>query len=195
MAWTGLGCFIQCINSIIWNHNMIDRAPIYSDIGKLDNIAHRHSLNYITVVHIQAGLNAAIPACSLCINRRLYKIATAKVVMATPSENRRAVIIDLFIGIGIPILLMALSSIEIFGTIPLGTYWIVSDAKQGVGPWKSWAYQHGDYSRVIQVPDFMWKNEFDAVVGLEVYRWSLVLCASIFFAFFGFAEEARQHYR
>src|SRR6266853_4604154 len=108
MAWTGLGCFIQCINSIIWNHNMIDRAPIYSDIGKLDNIAHRHSLNYITVVHIQAGLNAAIPACSLCINRRLYKIATAKVVMATPSENRRAVIIDLFIGIGIPILQMAM---------------------------------------------------------------------------------------
>jgi pheromone a factor receptor len=91
--------------------------------------------------------------------------------------------------------LMALSSIEIFGTIPLGTYWIVFDAKTGVGSWKSWAWQHGDYSRVIQVPDFMWKNEFNSVVGLEVYRWSLVLCAFIFFAFFGFAEEARQHYR
>jgi pheromone a factor receptor len=91
--------------------------------------------------------------------------------------------------------LMALSSIEIFGTIPLGTYWLVFDAKKGVGPWKSWAYQHSDYSRVVQSPDFMWKNEFDFVVGLEVYRWSLVLCASIFFAFFGFAEEARQHYR
>ena len=28
--------------------------------------------------------------------------------MATPSENRRAVIIDLFIGLGIPILQMAM---------------------------------------------------------------------------------------
>ena len=64
------------------------------------------SLNYPTVVRIQAGLNVAIPAASLCINRRLYKIATAKAVMATPSENRRVVIIDLLIGIGIPILQM-----------------------------------------------------------------------------------------
>ena len=47
-----------------------------------------------------------MPAASLCINRRLYKIATAKVVMATRSDNRRAVIIDLLIGIGIPILQM-----------------------------------------------------------------------------------------
>ncbi len=110
MAWTGLGCFIQCINSIIWNHNMINRAPIYFDIGRLSlyDIAHRRSLNYTTVVHFQAGLGVGIPAASLCINRRLYKIATAKVVMPTRSDNRRAVIIDLLIGIGIPILQMVM---------------------------------------------------------------------------------------
>ena len=87
---------------------MINRAPIYSDIGMLSlyDIAYRRSLNYTTVVRIQARLNVAIPAASLCINRRLYKIATAKVVMATRSDNRRAVIIDLLIGIGIPILQM-----------------------------------------------------------------------------------------
>ena len=33
MIWTGLGCLIQCINSIVWNNNMIDKAPIYCDIG------------------------------------------------------------------------------------------------------------------------------------------------------------------
>ena len=32
-------------------------------------------------------------------------------------------------------------------------------------------------------------------MGLEVFRWSLVLCAFVFFALFGFADEARQHYR
>jgi len=91
--------------------------------------------------------------------------------------------------------LMAISGIEIIGTIPLGTYWIVLNARNGVGPWKSWAYQHSNYSQILQFPDSIWKNNPDLVVGLEVYRWSLVLCASIFFAFFGFAEEARQHYR
>jgi hypothetical protein len=62
MAWTGLGCFIQCINSIIWNHNVINRAPIYSDIGRLSlyDIAHRRSPNYTTVVHFQAGLGVGI---------------------------------------------------------------------------------------------------------------------------------------
>lgn len=48
----------------------------------------------------------AIPAASLCINRRLYKIATIKTVTVTTSEKRRAVMIDLLIGIGIPILQM-----------------------------------------------------------------------------------------
>ena len=53
---------------------------------------------------MQAAINVALPACSLCINRRLYKIATMKAVVFTTSEKRRAIIYDLLIGIGIPIL-------------------------------------------------------------------------------------------
>ncbi|KAF8468716.1 pheromone A receptor-domain-containing protein [Russula ochroleuca] len=59
MIWTGLGCLMQSINSIVWNGNMINRAPVYCDIF---------------------ALNVAIPA---CINRRLYKIATANAAMTT----------------------------------------------------------------------------------------------------------------
>ena len=33
MIWIGLGCLIQCINSIVWNNNMTDKAPVYCDIG------------------------------------------------------------------------------------------------------------------------------------------------------------------
>ena len=62
------------------------------------------TLRHRTATRIQVALNVAIPACSLCINRRLYKIATAKVVMTTDAEKRRAVIQDLLIGVGIPIL-------------------------------------------------------------------------------------------
>jgi Pheromone A receptor len=91
--------------------------------------------------------------------------------------------------------LMALSATEILGTIPLGTYFIVTNAKAGVQPWESWAEIHSNYSDVHQVPSIVWEGDPFLAGGLEIFRWSLVACAFIFFAFFGFADEACQHYR
>jgi pheromone a factor receptor len=54
-----------------------------------------------TATRIQVALNVAIPATSLCINRLLYRIARMK-----NAENRRIVVIDLLIGVGIPVLQM-----------------------------------------------------------------------------------------
>ena len=90
--------------------------------------------------------------------------------------------------------LMAISSIDMLGTIPLGTFYIVSSAKGGVIPWKSWAHVHSHYSEVVQVAGFIWKNIHVASVNLEMFRWSLVACSFIFFALFGFSCEAREHY-
>jgi pheromone a factor receptor len=107
MIWTGLGCLLQGINSIVWNKNMVDRFPVYCDICKsLDALSLERSLTLCqpTATRIQVALNAAIPACSLCINRRLYKIAKMKLVGMTEAEKRRAIIQDLLIGVGIPIL-------------------------------------------------------------------------------------------
>jgi len=91
--------------------------------------------------------------------------------------------------------LMIISATEILGTIPLATVYIVKNAKLGVDPWRGWAYTHEHYSVVYQVPASVWRNDPDSVFALEMYRWSLVLCAFLFFALFGFADEARQHYR
>jgi hypothetical protein len=91
--------------------------------------------------------------------------------------------------------LMAISAVEILGTIPLGTFYLVHNSKLGVTPWRGWAFTHEHYSKVIQVPAAIWKNNPNSVLGLEMYRWSLVLCAFLFFALFGFANEARQNYR
>jgi pheromone a factor receptor len=93
--------------------------------------------------------------------------------------------------------LMALSSIEILGTIPIGTYIVVLNAKAHVNPWHSWAQTHGDhhYSHIFQVPASFWRNDLTYKNSLEMFRWLMVACALIFFAFFGFADEARQHYR
>jgi hypothetical protein len=44
MIWTGLGCLLQCINSIVWNNNMINRAPVYCDIcNSLDALSLERS--------------------------------------------------------------------------------------------------------------------------------------------------------
>jgi pheromone a factor receptor len=60
----------------------------------------------LTLRHLPATrtLNSAIPVCALCITRRLYKVVTLKVVVITNSEKRRAIIEDLLIGVGVPIL-------------------------------------------------------------------------------------------
>ena len=91
--------------------------------------------------------------------------------------------------------LMCVSAMEIMGTIPLGTLYIVKNARLGVVPWPGWAKTHENYSVVYQVPASIWKNDHDSLFALEMYRWSLVLCAFLFFALFGFADEARRHYR
>ena len=91
--------------------------------------------------------------------------------------------------------LMVISCIEILGTVPWATYYVVKDASLGVQPWKGWAYTHEDYSAVYQIPASIWKNIPADVIALELFRWSLVLCAFLFFALFGVADEARRHYR
>jgi pheromone a factor receptor len=32
MVWTALGCLNQFINSVVWNKDVINRAPIWCDI-------------------------------------------------------------------------------------------------------------------------------------------------------------------
>jgi len=90
--------------------------------------------------------------------------------------------------------LMALSSIDAFGSIPLATYVMVNRAKTGLVPWKSWADTHRHYSHILQIPASVWKNEPGDVHGLEMFRWVIVACAFVIFAFFGFGDEAYKHY-
>ena len=92
MAWTGLACLNQFINSIVWNNNAINWAPVWCDI----------SSKFIV------GTAVAIPAASLCINRRLYHIASVKSVTVTKAEKRRQIMVDLAIGLGLPVMEMIL---------------------------------------------------------------------------------------
>lgn len=91
--------------------------------------------------------------------------------------------------------LMALASVDFCFTIPLTIWALVDDALLGIRPWVSWASIHSGYTQIIEVPRTTLDQSPVAIQGLELYRWSSVLCAFIFFAFFGFAEEARKNYR
>ena len=69
----------------------------------LDFAHHSHA-----AARFMVGSSVAIPAASLCINRRLYQIASVQSVTKTRAEKRRDVIVDLAIGVGLPILGMIL---------------------------------------------------------------------------------------
>ncbi|KAI0297987.1 STE3-like pheromone receptor, partial [Russula brevipes] len=92
MAWAGLGCLNAFINSVVWNNTVENKAPVWCDI----------SSRFIV------GAAVGLPAATLVISHRLYKIASRTITFSTRAEKRRATCIDLAIGLGIPILQMAL---------------------------------------------------------------------------------------
>ncbi|KAJ6600273.1 pheromone A receptor-domain-containing protein, partial [Mycena vulgaris] len=262
MIWTGLSCLISFINSLVWRNIVLDVAPAWCDIS----------------TRLMVGIAVAIPAASLCINRRLYKIASCQTVSISKAQKRRAVLVDLAIGLGIPFVqmplqyvvqghrydiienvgcypttynvvpayplsylwpniiglisacyciltlraflrrraqfaqflsasapsltptryfrLMALASLELLLNIPLSSYGLyLSASRNTIAPWVSWADTHADFDRVEQVPAVFWRGDAHTQATVELSRWAGVICALAFFAFFGFAAEARKHYR
>ncbi|RXW19560.1 hypothetical protein EST38_g6283 [Candolleomyces aberdarensis] len=278
MLWCGVGCLNMFINSIVWNGNALNRAPVWCDICKSLLLIPSTSMSSLIppASRIILGCHFAIPAASLCINRRLYHIASCKAVTVSTDDKRRAVMVDMAIGLGYPCLmiamqyivqgrrfdifedigcfpftyntpvafvlvhcqpvliglissvycamsihlfrkrstqfnqlisghrnlshnryvrLMVLAGIEMACTIPLGCWVIAVSVMAGVFPWLGWADTHRDISRVEKIPAILWRNDPAGNSGLEFTRWSIVVCAIVFFAFFGFADEARKNYR
>ncbi|KAJ7085486.1 pheromone receptor Rcb3 B45 [Mycena belliarum] len=261
MIWTALGCLNLFINTIVWHNNMIDWSPVWCDISS----------------RIVIAVSVGIPASSLCINRRLYNIATCQTVSMTKALKRRAVMIDLAIALGLPLLqlplqfivqghrydiledigcypttyntvpaypliflwpnvmnvvsgtysiltirafmkrraqfnqflssnaaltanryfrLMALATIELVCNTPISSYGLYLNVTQSpIQPWISWANTHFDFFTIEQVPAIFWRANHNSVVAIELSRWSQIFCAFLFFGFFGFAAEARKHYR
>jgi len=261
MFWVGLSNLALFINSVVWDGNVENWSPVWCDI----------------TTRLIIGANVAIPATALCIQRRLYYIISDPVVKATKAEKRRSIMVDLMIGLGLPVLsillayvvqghqydiyedvgcfpyiintalsyvlisawpiaiglvtgiycslsiyhiwikrrtirallsstggfinfsryirLSILSGIDILCTLPLAVWLLYSDATLGVIiRWPGWDAVHANFSQVGQVPAVIWRSDNILHVEVELTRWSNVVCAIIFFIFFGFAEEARRHY-
>ena len=73
------------------------------------------------------GVFIAVPAIILCINRRLYLLASPTSVIPSKEENNRELIIDLVIGIGLPMIGIGLClssklSLSVFGLFIFSVY-------------------------------------------------------------------------
>lgn len=62
----------------------------------------------LIATRFMVGLAVGLPTSLLVINRRLYKIASRNQAIAMKADKRRAVYVDLLIGLSIPILQMIL---------------------------------------------------------------------------------------
>ena len=48
MAWAGITCLYQFINSVIWNGNIVNWTPVWCDIGTVDlKLIFYCELNYL----------------------------------------------------------------------------------------------------------------------------------------------------
>lgn len=91
--------------------------------------------------------------------------------------------------------LMALAGVELLFTTPLSIFLMTLNlTAQPLDPWVSWSDTHSNFSRVGQFPAVLWTLNRWLVVGIQFNRWAGPFCAFIFFAFFGFASEARKNY-
>ncbi|EIM84442.1 fungal pheromone STE3G-protein-coupled receptor [Stereum hirsutum FP-91666 SS1] len=260
VTWTGLLCLVFFANSIIWNDNVIDWAPVWCDISSRFIVA----------------MNAGFPVACLLIKRRLYNIAR----MSPVTNKSRELALELGLGLGLPVLevglystveghrfdiyeeagcwptmvilpwayplvicvpliiglinllygtltiyrvvkerralqellptthkicdhpidshfirLLTLSSVEVIFTIPLACLEIYIDSRNGLYTWRGWADLRYKFSRSFLYPSVIWRADGYRLAGVELNRWSPVLCAFVFFSLFGFADEARRNYK
>jgi hypothetical protein len=92
--------------------------------------------------------------------------------------------------------LMALASADLLLTTPLGIWVLYSNvAVFGLSPWISWDDTHSNFSRVVQVPGIYSRADPYSAARVETLRWATVVCALLFFAYIGFADEVIKNYR
>lgn len=92
--------------------------------------------------------------------------------------------------------LICIAAADIAITVPLATWVLVMNITYNpMHPWISWADTHSNFWAVRLYASVIWHLDPVAVVGAELQRWIPILSAFMFFAFFGFAQEARKNYR
>ncbi|SPO32338.1 probable Pheromone receptor 1 [Ustilago trichophora] len=91
-VWLVLGNLDNFVNSMAWWNGLENKAPGFCDIS----------------IRLRHALFIAIPASNLVIARKLESIASTRQVRTTAADQKKSVIIDLLISLGIPIVYVSL---------------------------------------------------------------------------------------
>lgn len=92
--------------------------------------------------------------------------------------------------------LMALAVVNLLFLLPLGIYtMVVNTTESSIYIWRGLSDLHFDFSAVDQYPAIVWRANPLARASIMFSEWSFIGCALLFFAFFGFGNEALRHYR
>ena len=155
-------------------------GPLSSELSRLAMEVSFHPLSATSNAHPLLSI-PALTIRAFLTRRKEFKELIAANVNLTYSNYWR---------------LIALASLDFCFTIPLAIWTIVDNTYWSeVSPWVSWDNTHWGYSRVFQLPRVVIDLNPIIACSLETTRWAAVLCAFVFFAFFGFAGEARKNYR
>ncbi|KDR68315.1 hypothetical protein GALMADRAFT_146535 [Galerina marginata CBS 339.88] len=209
MAWCGALCLTEFINSIVWNGNVVNWAPVWCDISTriftaagVEYIVQGHRFNILEDVGCYPAIyNTPLAVAFIGVPPVLIGLVTARYSVPTfrAFNRRRIEFNDLLaehsnLSSSFYIRLMCFAGIELMCTIPIGTYFIYVSSRN-LYPWISWADTHSHFSVVEQYPSVVWHSIPNLKNPVELGRWVGVIGALIFFAFFGFAKEARMNYR
>ncbi|KIK67548.1 hypothetical protein GYMLUDRAFT_155738 [Collybiopsis luxurians FD-317 M1] len=91
--------------------------------------------------------------------------------------------------------LMLLVFVDMICNTPIGVFSIIAASRSAVLPFTTFS-ETVDFSKIEFVPASEWKADTVTRAVVEINRWvPPVFCAFVFFAFFGFAEEAKKNYK
>ncbi|KAF5393307.1 hypothetical protein D9757_000484 [Collybiopsis confluens] len=90
--------------------------------------------------------------------------------------------------------LMLLVFVDMICNTPIGVFTIIAiSSHSAVLPFSS---KSADFTQIELVPASVWKADMATRAVVEIGRWvPPVFCAFVFFAFFGFADEAKKNYK
>ncbi|KAF4588478.1 a-factor receptor [Pleurotus pulmonarius] len=126
----------------------------------------------------------------------VYCILTLRAFMIRRAQFRQFLSANSSLTMNRYFRLMALATVELVINTSLnayGTYLTISS--NTIQPWRGWDDAHFDWYLVDTFPAVLWRMSTRNIISLEMGRWSVVFCSILFFAFFGFADEARKNYK
>jgi len=89
---------------------------------------------------------------------------------------------------------MLLAATVAICSVAFQSYALAQDLSHKLEPWTSFKELHANISVVPKYSAQQWRSGSDAA-DIDLARWLWVICALLFFAFFGFSDEAVKHYR